>query len=198
MTDISYVDRWKNYSGGSIPEHRIVMSIKRSPKFEDLVDITYYSVLEPIPRSSISSASCRSNLANILRRRMKDIGKTATTKLLLCSMTSKTNTFLKSDGSVIRSSSRGRIKSAYSDTWMRASIFMTLISSKEEPGGFGRRQFSPLCRLLLRKVFTGAGNFIPRAVRNHRTTVKETGGRFMARTPPLTESTRSFYMGPQS
>lgn len=89
---------------------------------------------------------------------MKGIGKIATTKLLLCSTTSKTNTFLKSNGSVIRSSSRSRIKSAYSDTWMRASIFMTLISSKEEPGGFGRRQFSPLCRLLPRKDSTGAGN----------------------------------------
>lgn len=55
MTDISYVDRWKNYPGDSIPEHRIVMSIKRSVKFEDLVDITYYSVLEPIPTSSYTT-----------------------------------------------------------------------------------------------------------------------------------------------
>lgn len=106
----------------------------------------------------ISSASCQSNLVNILLRRMKGIGKIATTKLLLCSTTSKTNTFLKSDGSVIRISNRSRIKSAYSGTWTKASIFMMLISLKEGPGGFGRRLFSPLCRLLLRKDFTGAGN----------------------------------------
>lgn len=29
MTDIIYIDRWKNYPGDSIPEHRIVMSIKQ-------------------------------------------------------------------------------------------------------------------------------------------------------------------------
>lgn len=55
MTDIIYIDRWKNYPEDSIPEHRIVMSIKRSEKFEDLVDITYYSVLEPIPTSSYTT-----------------------------------------------------------------------------------------------------------------------------------------------
>lgn len=55
MTDISYIDRWMNYPGGSIPEHRIVMSITRSDKFEDLVDITYYSVLGPIPTSSYTT-----------------------------------------------------------------------------------------------------------------------------------------------
>ena len=137
MLHIIYIDRWKNYPGDSIPEHRIVMSIKRSEKFEDLVDITYYSVLEPIPTSSYTTH---------FFRRMKGIGKTATTKLLLCSTTSKTNTFLKSDGSVIQNSSRSRIKSAYSDTWMRDSIFMTWISSKEEPGVFGKSQFLPLCQ----------------------------------------------------
>lgn len=55
MTDISYIDRWMDYPGDSIPEHRIVMSITRSDKFEDLVDITYYSVLGPIPTSSYTT-----------------------------------------------------------------------------------------------------------------------------------------------
>lgn len=55
MTDISYIDRWMDYPRESIPKHRIVMSITRSDKFEDLVDITYYSVLEPIPTSSYTT-----------------------------------------------------------------------------------------------------------------------------------------------
>ena len=44
-----------DYPRESIPKHRIVMSITRSDKFEDLVDITYYSVLEPIPTSSYTT-----------------------------------------------------------------------------------------------------------------------------------------------
>lgn len=102
MTGISYVDRWKNYPGDSIPEHRIAMSIKRSPKFEDLVDITYYSVLEPIPRSSYTTHFFR---------------------------------------------------------------FLPVKFSEYPP--------APVIKLILR------------VVRNHRATVKETGGQFMTRSPPL-------------